>query len=680
MRATRIVLIVVGVLVALLVALLLLAGALFDPNDHKGRLETAFREATGRALQLEGPLELSLFPWLAVETGRATVANRAGFGATPFAALGRARLGVRLWPLLSARRLEFGTVRVDGLEVNLAVARDGTDNWSDLLEHLERRRADDPAAGAPAGTTDFSVARVELRDAALRHVDARTGRASAIEDWDLAAGPWRARTAADLRTSLAWVRDGAQAGTLELRTRATSTPAELVFASTEGTLALVRAGRDPLPVELRAPQATLTKATRALALPALALRVGPAELEASLAVEPGASGYGARGRLALAETDPRALLEALAVTPPATRDAKALTRLGATANFTWSGAAGLQLEAVDARLDETRLAGRLALERFAPVAARFELRGDALDLDRYLPPLLAPDAKPPLPPPAPPPGPRSAADVRGAVAFDRLVVAGVTLERVEATLRVAGGRLAFAPLRARAFGGSATTELEYDFGAAEPTLRLDQRLEDVDVGALLRETVDVGQLEGRGGGRFTLTSRGHDGAALFANLAGPYEITVAKGAVLGVDLWHEIERAVAAARLEAAAVSGQGSGRTPFERLTARGTLRERVLVNDRLEFDSDVARVTGRGRVDYGRGALDLDLEAQLLRAPEGRVFGVDLGKARGARVPLRVTGRPADPKVRPDVSKLLESAARDAVREPVERRIREELEKIFR
>jgi AsmA protein len=240
--------------------------------------------------------------------------------------------------------------------------------------------------------------------------------------------------------------------------------------------------------------------------------------------------------------------------------------------------------------------------------------------------------------------------------------------------------VALEPLRARAFGGSAVTKLQYEPGTRVPTLRIEQRLADVDMAAMLGQLIKVRQLEGRGNAHFTLTTRGVGADALFANVAGPFDITVTDGALIGTDLWYEIERAMAAAQLKPSAVSHQGSGRTDFQRFAARGTVAGRALRNERIEFVSDFARVGGRGKVDYGRNALDLDLMARLLKAPPGRFLGVKASRIQGADIPLRVTGTLTDPHVRPNVSKLIEAAAKDAIKEPLEGKIKEQLEKIFK
>jgi AsmA protein len=685
MRAWKIAAIVGAVLAGVLLGALLLVWLLFDPNDYKDRLQGAFRDASGRELHLDGPLSLSIFPWLAVELGPASVANREGFGDAPFAALEHARLGLRLWPLLTQRRLEFGPVRIDGLALRLAVAKDGRNNWSDLLNRLNRKSGG-ATPGPPAGErTDFSVASVALREASLQFADAQAGSHSAIEHWALETGRLQRGTPLELDMHFDAIRNERALGRFELHSRVDLSGADQTeFADTRGKVQWARDGKPALDLDFSLPRLTLAHATRDIAVDALALTVGPARLQATLAIRQGSAGPQVSGRLSLAETSPRALLEALGTTVPATQEASALQRLAGRSKLAYSSARGLVLDDLTLELDDTHLAGRLAVGDFERLPLRFALRGDAIDLDRYLPPHQdAKAAPPPGPKPAPAPGGDDGLrrlDVRGSLSMAKMVVAKVPLENVELELRVQGGQLALEPLRARAFGGTAVTELRYDLAAAVPTLQVDQRLSNVDVAAMLGQLIDVRQLEGRGNAHFSLRTRGADAAALFAQLSGPFDLTVTDGALLGADLWFEIERALSAAQLKKSALTSRGSGRTEFDRLAARGTIANRTLRNDRLEFDTDFAQVRGRGDVDYGRGTLDLDLVAKLLKTPPGRFLGVEVSRVKGADIPLTVTGTLAEPKVRPDVSSLLEAAAKDALKQPLEGKIKEQLEKIFK
>ena len=66
---------------ALLVIAAILISFLFDPNDYRDRIAEEVRQETGRELAIEGDLELTFFPWLAVNIGRTTLGNAPGFAA-----------------------------------------------------------------------------------------------------------------------------------------------------------------------------------------------------------------------------------------------------------------------------------------------------------------------------------------------------------------------------------------------------------------------------------------------------------------------------------------------------------------------------------------------------------------------------------------------------------------------
>ncbi len=166
MRAVKIVLGAVAALVVLLVIAAAIVAATFDPNDYKNVATDAFAARTGRTLTIDEDLRLDFFPWLAVETGGVTVGSAASFDAAaqPFAAVRRVAARVKLLPLLS-RRVEIGTVELEGLTLNLARDAEGRGNWEDLVERA--REPATPAASAdgsaPSGQR-LAIAGVRIRD------------------------------------------------------------------------------------------------------------------------------------------------------------------------------------------------------------------------------------------------------------------------------------------------------------------------------------------------------------------------------------------------------------------------------------------------------------------------------------------------------------------------------------
>lgn len=198
MRALRIIGIVVGCIVAVLVAATIAIHLLVNPNDYKGRIEAAVKNSTGRELSLPGNISLSVFPWIAVKLGPASLGNPPGFPSSqPFASLQRASLRVRLLPLLLHRQLEVGRIEIDGLDLRLLKNARGRGNWQMPASPAGSTRsssASSTSLGAIAGII-VKQSRVSYQDMAADQVSVDIGRvargAQVPVSWnlDLATSP-----------------------------------------------------------------------------------------------------------------------------------------------------------------------------------------------------------------------------------------------------------------------------------------------------------------------------------------------------------------------------------------------------------------------------------------------------------------------------------------------------------
>ena len=176
-------------------ALALILPRVLDPNAYRDDLIRIVSERTGRTLTLDGKLGLSVFPWLGLELNGVTLSNAPGFEDAPMLAVRHARAGVRLWPLLSGR-LEFGTIALDGLQLNLARAADGRSNWQDIQERLTSSDPQQPATPpAESSVTDtrftlnqLDITGVRIREGRLLWDDRQGSQRYALTNWDLITG------------------------------------------------------------------------------------------------------------------------------------------------------------------------------------------------------------------------------------------------------------------------------------------------------------------------------------------------------------------------------------------------------------------------------------------------------------------------------------------------------------
>src|SRR5690606_36616645 len=117
-------------------------------------------ERTGRSFSIDGDLELAFFPWLAIETEAVTLGHPPGFDLDePFATVERMSAGVKLLPLLE-RRFEIGSVRIDGVRLNLLRGANGRGNWEDFGATSERTQGEPPTEPL---AENLDIERIEIR-------------------------------------------------------------------------------------------------------------------------------------------------------------------------------------------------------------------------------------------------------------------------------------------------------------------------------------------------------------------------------------------------------------------------------------------------------------------------------------------------------------------------------------
>ncbi|HLB30318.1 MAG TPA: AsmA family protein [Gammaproteobacteria bacterium] len=157
-----------------------IALATLGQDTYKNWISGKLREATGRELQVNGDLEVDIFPWLGVTAADVTFSNRPGFSAAPFLRADSLAVRLKLLPLLW-RRYEVDTIRIQGAEVNLEVDAAGERNWSDLFGHAAGSGVNMPLAA-------FMIGGVNISGARFTYDDRMHDRRYAILDLNLESG------------------------------------------------------------------------------------------------------------------------------------------------------------------------------------------------------------------------------------------------------------------------------------------------------------------------------------------------------------------------------------------------------------------------------------------------------------------------------------------------------------
>lgn len=384
MRIARGLLFAAGALVAALVAAVLVVTLLVDPNRFRDDIERAAQRATGRAVSLEGDIDLSFLPWLALRAGSGSIGNPPGFEGPILARWAEAYVGVPLAPLLRGE-LVVERVQFVGLDLQLVTATDGRDNFTFAAASPSAAGGDDPRAPL--------VRALELRESRIAWIDARDGSRYAIEDVSLDVEPLAldAPMTIDAAFSVPGLPRAGVHAEIEAGGRVAFGPpvvAEALEVSVSwpvGRTGDRRAGGDRVATtSLQVPSLTADLDAGQIDLPSFVASVADARVSGRIAGRFSAP-RALEARIEARQIPLRRTLDALGITAPPTTDPAALERLDLSSELRVTDAE-VVADPLRVVLDETTLTGRVNRSAAPPSIIEFDLRGDRIALARYLGP------------------------------------------------------------------------------------------------------------------------------------------------------------------------------------------------------------------------------------------------------------------------------------------------------
>ena len=646
------------ILLALVVVLIAAAVAvpfLLPMDTYKRQIEAQVERATGRALAIEGPLDISLLPTVAVTAENVRFANVAGSARPDMARLKGLQAELKIWPLLR------GSIEVDRFvliepEFHLEIDAAGRPNWAlgapgtgaapqTQAEVPEQSRAgtEQPGGGMHLPVTGLKLGDIRIEDGTLTLADARSGAEERIE-------------AIDLDLDLPDLQSSLQAkGSLSYKGK----PVELALA-VERPLALMQGGSSPVRVTGKAPDLALAfdgaldnaappRAAGAIELNVASIRDLAAWLAEPIAFEAeGLRTFRLSGKL---EGSP---------TQIALNDAAlALDAIEGTGNV-----------AVDLSGQVPRLTGRLDL--------------GTVDLNPYLPPEAAAQAGTDGPTPRPREGdqaepaatgwsdepielpPIGGADVDFALSTGALKVRDLQLDRSRLALRLQGAHLTADFQEIALYGGQGSGQLDVEVVDGAPRINKRFRLEGLQAQPFLTAAAGFERLRGTANAEISLQTRGRTERELVQNLSGTGQATFRDGAIVGINL-AEMVRNVATAFQSGA--TGE-ERETDFAELSGSFNVNRGIVTNDDMWLQAPVLRVSGRGRIDLPARTLDYRLEPKAAKTLEGQGGEREVA---GLLVPVIIRGPWDDLTFTPDVSSVARRALEDpeALKEEVEQQI---------
>lgn len=596
---------IIGVLVIAVIVAAVAVLLTIDPNDYKGDIQQAAKDATGRDLAIDGDISLDLGLTTALSIGGVRFAN-AEWGSKPdMLRAEEVAVQVAVLPLIS------GQVDVKGLVIRnasilLETSADGRSN-AEFGEMVEKEK---PAEAEAGEAISIAINNVVIENAAVTIRDARQKSETELVISKLNASGRGATAPLDIDLAATLTMDG--------------NALPLTLAGTVGAPATLMEGDRPYPVDVRgsalgfdfAAKGSINEPAEMAGL-ALSLEASAKDLTGLKPFAgdglPTAGPFSFKGNVTGSKE--RVEVKGLALTLGS-------TDIGGNLTATLSGARP--------RLDGTITAATIDLTELMPAEKKGAGNGSGTPsgertsqrADKVFPadPLPLDGLK--------------AADTKLAIAVARLIAPGAKLDDISADISLDNGNLAITPFGFVLSGSRFDGNVSLSGRKAPAKLAFRVKAPKLDMGRMLEEQADFELLRGDAAVDINVTGTGNSVAAIMASLNGYSRVLMEEGQAktesfdLVVGGLSSVMGTLFSSKQEWVVLNCLAND---FE--ITNGVAKSRLTL-----FDTELLTIRGEGQVDLGQETLAM----KVTPAPKTTTLNVS--------VPIKIGGTLANPTFTPD------------------------------
>ncbi|NOR69928.1 MAG: AsmA family protein [Methylomarinum sp.] len=669
-RLLKIVLYVLASVILLIVIAAVALPLFINPNDFKPEIQTAVKENTGRDLLIEGDLDLSVFPWIGISTGKLSLSNAQGFPEQPFAEIEESNVKVKLLPLLS-KKLEVSRIVLKGLTLNLAKNKQGISNWDDLagaktdpeIEPAKTSTTDTEKAPSASPLAALAIGGVSIEQAKIIWDDQQQGKHIEINDFNFSTGKLVFDQAIDVDLSLKISNSEPElTETLSFSTDLIINEQLDNFKLTAINIESITRGKDipgeSLTVTLLA-EIALNLAQQTIDITDLKLNTNNLTLLANINGTNIKDKPVFKGSINIEEFNLAQLMKSMAIPLPKMQDPKALNRLSVALNLLATPDSA-DIKNLAIKLDDTNISGSSKINNFAKPAINFNLKIDAIDADRYLAPAAKGKSSKPVATPASAAAAGAALfpvetlrglNVNGLLAIDSLKINNLNMQGLSLKLNAKNGLIKTQQSVKQLYKGDYTGYTTINVKNRTPTLALNEKLSNVHVEPLLKDMLGEARMSGVVNANAKIQSRGNTTAAIKSALNGNINFNFKDGVIRGFNLQKIIDNSKSL--IDGTPLPTENKNdQTVFSVIRGTAKIKNGLVSNDDLYAEASKLRVNGKGTANLVSEKLDYTVNAKLLKTV---ATATTPEKIKGLPIIVNVGNTIAKPTYKLDIAAML-------------------------
>lgn len=276
-------------------------------------------------------------------------------------------------------------------------------------------------------------------------------------------------------------------------------------------------------------------------------------------------------------------------------------------------------------------------------------------------------------------------------------------DSLKMTVRAEKGKLTVNPYVLKIANGIHHGQLQINLQGNISKVTLTQEAKNVDIYSLLSILQKTQKIRGKANTQLKLASEGHSIEQWVRNLSGTIYVSIEKGYFLGIDLVALLEHSKQSAQQLVKTVSGRGVPlnlatfltaeilewknqkassaelKTPFDSLTANGSIRKGIIDNSNLKIIHPKYQITGSGAIDLIANTLQYNIAALLISSKKDVAAEKVSDILKNTPLTIRIYGALDNPTIQPDLEKYVRNAIRITPDKIIEQFSEKLLEKVL-
>lgn len=666
-RPLKIALYLFAFIIVLIIAAVIILPLVINPNDFKPEIQTAVNDATGRNLVIEGDLELSVFPWIGVSTGKLILSNAQGFSKQNFAEIEESNIKVKLLPLLS-KQLEVNRIVLKGLVLNLAKNKQGISNWDDL----SKKDSSTSTPPTSANTNEeqivsplaaLAIGGISIEQAKISWDDQQQGKYTEINDVNFSLGALSFDQAINMTLALTVVnKEPAITESINFSTDLFINEQLDNFKFDSFKLESITEGKDipggSLKVNLLAEIAIDLK-QQILNISDLSVNSGKLNLSANIKGTQIKDNPVFEGPIKISEFNLAQFMQTLSMPLPPMQDASALNKLSASFSLQATPNSA-NLNNLIINLDDTTVKGFSKINNFSKPAINFNFDIDDIDADRYLAPKKEGEKNKNVATPASAVAASSGLfpvktlrelNANGQINIAKLKISQLKMQGLSLKLNAKNGSINTQQNIKQLYKGAYKGNTSINVKNKTPSITLNENLIKVDIEPLLKDLQGEARISGIVNANANLQGYGNSTQAIKSSLNGDLGFNFNNGIIRGFNIQKIIDNSKAL--LEGTPLPTENKNdQTVFSVLQGTAKITNGLVSNNDLYLEASKLRVNGQGTANLATDKLDYKVNAKLMKTA---ATATEAEKIKGVPVIIKVAGSISNPSYQLDVASML-------------------------